>query len=127
MVFSSIVFLFYFMPLMLIGYYLLHWFGSRHTKHAFLTLISYVFYGWANPLFFVLMLFSTLVDYVCGLGMSGQWSRSAEGRRRCRCWSPGGPALPHQTHRPGRLHLARTCCCWVSSSTSTSASTAGTP
>jgi len=32
-----------------------------------LTGISYIFYGWSNPLFTLLMFFSTLVDYVCGL------------------------------------------------------------
>ncbi len=76
MVFSSILFLFYFLPTVLAGYYLLHWLGTRHMKHAFLTLVSYVFYGWANPLFFVLMFSSTLIDYLCGLWMSGQFDRA---------------------------------------------------
>jgi alginate O-acetyltransferase complex protein AlgI len=76
MVFSSIVFLFYFLPVVLAGYYLLHLLAPRQVKHAFLTLVSYVFYGWANPLFFVLMLASTLIDYVCGLWMTGQLDRS---------------------------------------------------
>ncbi len=95
MVFSSILFLFYFLPLVLGGYYLLHAFGSRHGKHAFLTVVSYVFYGWANPLFFVLMLTSTLIDYLCGLWMTGQFDR--------RVWaqpvpvlSPKRKPLPHE-------------------------------
>lgn len=75
MVFSSILFLFYFLPVVLGGYYLLHATAPRQVKHAFLTLVSYVFYGWANPLFFVLMLGSTLVDYLCGLWMTGQFDR----------------------------------------------------
>lgn len=95
MVFSSIVFLFYFMPIVLIGYYLLHWFGTRHTKHAFLTLISYVFYGWANPLFFVLMFASTLIDYICGLWMSGQLKRTADWKAPVPLLDPTGPRLPH--------------------------------
>ena len=37
-----------------------------------LTAVSYVFYGWANPLFVVLMFVSTLIDYLCGLAMVGQ-------------------------------------------------------
>ncbi|MFW5802423.1 MAG: MBOAT family O-acyltransferase, partial [Verrucomicrobiota bacterium] len=41
-----------------------------------LTLLSYSFYGWANPLFMVLMLASTVIDYVCGLVISGQFGRS---------------------------------------------------
>ncbi|MFA7159821.1 MAG: MBOAT family protein, partial [Kiritimatiellia bacterium] len=63
MVFSSHIFLFYFLPAALLLYYLV----PRRGKHLLLTFISYGFYGWTNPLFMGLMLFSTLVDYVCGL------------------------------------------------------------
>ena len=67
MVFSSHLFLFYFLPLSLAVYYLL----PRRGKHLALTLSSYVFYGWANPIFVVLLLASTLVDYFAGLVISG--------------------------------------------------------
>jgi alginate O-acetyltransferase complex protein AlgI len=63
MVFSSYVFLFYFLPLCLALYYAV----PRRAKHLILTLASYVFYGWANPLFTVLLLTSTIIDYVSGL------------------------------------------------------------
>ena len=63
MVFSSHIFLFYFLPAALLLYYL----APHRGKHLLLTIISYGFYGWTNPLFMGLMLFSTLVDYVCGL------------------------------------------------------------
>ncbi|MGW8192652.1 MAG: MBOAT family O-acyltransferase [Desulforhopalus sp.] len=39
----------------------------RRGKNVVLTVLSYIFYGWSNPLFTVLMLFSTVVDYCCGL------------------------------------------------------------
>ena len=32
-----------------------------------LTVLSYVFYGWASPLFVVLLLTSTAIDYFAGL------------------------------------------------------------
>ncbi len=67
MVFSSELFLFYFLPCALMVYYLAHGRG----RNAVLTVISYLFYGWANPLFMVLMLASTVVDYVCGRTMTG--------------------------------------------------------
>ncbi len=35
-------------------------------KHLILTLVSYVFYGWWNPWFTLLMLGSTIIDYGCG-------------------------------------------------------------
>ena len=34
-----------------------------------LMLLSYLLYGWANPIWIVLMLTSTLVDYCCGLAL----------------------------------------------------------
>ncbi|MCB1079710.1 MAG: MBOAT family protein, partial [Verrucomicrobiae bacterium] len=61
-VFSSHIFIFYFLPLALLLYY-----GApRALKHLMLTLVSYVFYGWWNPWFTLLMLGSTVIDYVCG-------------------------------------------------------------
>ena len=72
MVFSSHLFLFYFLPLTLLLYYL----APRRGKHITLTLLSYVFYGWANPLFVVLMFIATVINYVCGLFISKQWDFS---------------------------------------------------
>lgn len=63
MVFSSYLFLFYFLPLVLLLYYAV----PRRVKHSVLTALSYVFYGWANPLFVVLLFTSTLIDYLAGL------------------------------------------------------------
>ena len=75
MVFSSHLFLFYFLPLALLLYYV----SPRRGQHLILTLLSYVFYGWANPLFVVLMFVSTLIDYACGLALSGQWPGWGQG------------------------------------------------
>lgn len=75
MVFASHVFLFYFLPLTLAIYYLL-----PRYRNAFLTLASYVFYGWWEPWFVLLMLFSTVLDFVCGriIGEPG----ASPGRRK---------------------------------------------
>ena len=73
MVFSSHLFIFYFLPLALLLYYAM----PQRGRNLLLTLVSYVFYGWANPLFVVLMLVSTTFDYVCGLFISNQFSRHA--------------------------------------------------
>ncbi len=63
MVFSSYLFLFYFLPAALLLYYAV----PRRAQHLVLTVVSYVFYGWAGPRFVVLLLASTLIDYACGL------------------------------------------------------------
>ena len=43
-------------------------------RQALLTIASYFFYGWTNPWFILIMMFSTVVDYVCGLMVSGKWN-----------------------------------------------------
>jgi alginate O-acetyltransferase complex protein AlgI len=68
MVFSSHLFIFYFLPLVLIIYYI----SPKKIKHFGLTLLSYIFYGWANPIFIILMFTSTLIDYSCGLIINNQ-------------------------------------------------------
>src|SRR5262245_35526546 len=73
MVFSSQLFLFWFLPAVLAAYYL----TPRRGKQLTLTLFSYVFYGWANPALIFLLLGSTLLDWTAGLILVGvpPWSR----------------------------------------------------
>ncbi|MBE2179504.1 MAG: MBOAT family protein [Chthoniobacterales bacterium] len=71
MVFSSHIFLFYFLPLALAASLLV----PRRLWLGVLAVFSYAFYGWANPAFMLLMMFSTLVDYVCGLWLAGEARR----------------------------------------------------
>src|SRR5205809_3716735 len=63
MVFSSQIFLFYFLPAVLLLYYA----TPFRARTALIALASYVFYGWANPIWAVIMFFGSSVDYVCGL------------------------------------------------------------
>jgi alginate O-acetyltransferase complex protein AlgI len=71
MVFSSLLFIFYFLPLVLGLYYLALKTAGRRAAHLVLAVCSYIFYGWANPAFVFVMLYSTLIDYVCGLVITG--------------------------------------------------------
>ncbi|MFN7561113.1 MAG: MBOAT family O-acyltransferase [Prosthecobacter sp.] len=66
MVFSSNLFLFFFLPLVLAAYYLC---PARFRPHL-LTVFGLFFYGWSNPLFVFLMLFTTSVDYIAGVMMA---------------------------------------------------------
>lgn len=63
MVFSSILFLFRFLPLVLFLYFI----APRKLRNAILFLVSLVFYAWGEPIYVLLMIFSTFVDYVHGL------------------------------------------------------------
>lgn len=91
MVFSSNLFLFYFLPLALACYYL----APRRGRHLLLTLLSYAFYGWANPLFVFLLLFSTTVDYICGLVIAQRW-HPRTWRQEIEQLTPGGERKRHQ-------------------------------
>jgi len=66
MVFSSTVFLFIFLPLVLIINYLL----KQEYRNFFLLLASLIFYAWGEGILVLLMLFSIGVNYLSGLGIS---------------------------------------------------------
>ena len=62
MVFSSLTFLFIYFPLVLIIMYL----SPIKLRNLFLFILSLIFYGWGEPIYIVIMLISTIVDYING-------------------------------------------------------------
>ena len=62
MVFSSLTFLFLFLPAVLAVYYAV----PRAGKNAVLFAFSLLFYAWGEPVYVGLMIFSTVLDYTCG-------------------------------------------------------------
>ncbi len=64
MVFSSTVFLFLFLPALLIAYYYVK---SRSNRNLILLLSSLLFYAWGEPLFILVMLGSVVVNYFLAL------------------------------------------------------------
>ena len=62
MVFSSTLFLFRFIPIIMILYFL----TPGRTKNVLLLLGSLIFYAWGEPIYVLLMLFSTVSDYLHG-------------------------------------------------------------
>ena len=65
MLFSSIPFLYYFLPAVLIAYFLV----PRKGKNAVLLLFSLVFYGWGEPKYLALMVVSILLFYGWGFAI----------------------------------------------------------
>ena len=59
MVFSSLFFLFVFLPLVLLVYYL----APRRYRNFILFIASLFFYAWGEPLYILLMFFSIVVNY----------------------------------------------------------------
>ena len=76
MLFNSAVFLFLFLPITYVVFWSLR---SKTSRYVWLTLTGYVFYGYWNPKFCLLMLFSTVVSYVAGLGFL-RWTGRRERR-----------------------------------------------
>ena len=76
MVFSTIIFLFRFLPITLALYYL----APAKLKNTVLFVCSLVFYCWGEVRFFPVMLALILINYLCGLGME-RFDQSAAARR----------------------------------------------
>ena len=65
MIFSSIPFLYYFLPAVLAVYFL----TPRRGKNPVLLFSSLFFYGWGEPKLLLLMIFTIAVFYLCGLAI----------------------------------------------------------
>ena len=63
MVFSSITFLFYFLPIVLALYYLV----PNKFKNLILLISSFIFYFYGEPKYVLLMAFSIISTYICGI------------------------------------------------------------
>ncbi|MFE4571007.1 MBOAT family O-acyltransferase [Paenibacillus chitinolyticus] len=63
MVFSSLMFLYLFLPLTLLLYYV----SPKQFRNAILLIVSLLFYAWGEPVYIVLMIFSTLFGCMNGL------------------------------------------------------------
>ena len=77
MLFSSIPFLYYFLPLVLIVYFAV----PGKWKNGVLLLFSLIFYGWGEPKLLGLMVFTIALFYVCGLAIG-----RAEGQKQKKFW-----------------------------------------
>ena len=77
MLFSSIHFLYYFLPLVMVLYFLV----PRWGKNTVLLLSSLVFYGWGEPKLLFLMIFTIALFWACGLAMG-----RAAGQRQKKFW-----------------------------------------
>ena len=62
MVFSSLLFLFIFLPVFLTVYFIL----PKNLRNLILFLASLMFYAWGEPVYVSIMIFSTVLDYTCG-------------------------------------------------------------
>lgn len=74
MVFSDLFFLFAFLPAFLLLYTLG---GTTRIRNIVLVLFSLIFYAWGEPIYVLLMIGSSVLNYICGFFVVGK-----EGKRR---------------------------------------------
>ncbi len=77
MVFSSLLFLCGFLPVCVLLYFIA---PKIAAKNIILTILSLFFYAWGEPLWVVLLLFSSALDYTCGRVIGrfrGSWQAKA--------------------------------------------------
>lgn len=63
MVFSSVLFLFVYLPVVLV----IHYLSPPRWRNAVLLAFSLLFYGWGEPRYIVLMVITIVLDYLAGL------------------------------------------------------------
>ena len=63
MVFSSLLFMFLYLPVVLAVYYIV----PRRWRNLWLFIVNFVFYGWGEPVYILLMLFSICINYFAGI------------------------------------------------------------
>ena len=77
MLFSSMTFLFVFLPVTLAVYYL----APAQMRNLVMLAASLFFYAWGEPVYIILMLLSILMNYYCGLDIDGKRNSPQLARR----------------------------------------------
>ena len=85
MVFSSLVFLYVFLPAVLLFYYLI----PRKGRNAVLLFFSVIFYAWGEPVYVLGILASVVVNFIFGLRLEKHKSKGL--LARVEGWSDSSP------------------------------------
>ncbi len=78
LVFSSLTFWFFYLPMVLLCYYAV----PKKARNIVLFLVSFAFYGWGEPVYILLMIFTIIINYIAGLLIS----KDKENRKKQRMW-----------------------------------------
>ena len=89
MVFSSLIFLFFFLPAVLFCYYIVPQNFIR-VRNAVLLLFSLFFYFYGEPRLIGMLIFSILMNYLFGLSMRSTYKKAAAHFVRYRQSEPAG-------------------------------------
>ena len=70
MLFSSMVFIWIFFPIVLVGNIVISKIGGNKLSNILLLLASLIFYAWGEPIYIFLMLVSITVNWLAGYALS---------------------------------------------------------
>ena len=82
MIFSSVFFIFIFLPLTLAIYFLV----PRAGKNLVILIGSLIFYAWGEPVYIVLMIFSIVYNYISGIEIDYHRSKGNSRKMRLVFW-----------------------------------------
>jgi len=78
MLFNSYIFIFLFLPIALVGFYVLSKTSRSEAKFLWLVVASFLFYGWWNASYLIIILGSIVVNYAVGTVLSGEHGNRAK-------------------------------------------------
>lgn len=79
MIFCSLIFLFRFLPMVMLIYYASLWLvKKRNVTNFVLFIASVIFYAWGEPIYVILLLFSILINYISGRLIAAASSKKAK-------------------------------------------------
>lgn len=82
MIFSSVFFIFIFLPIVLLVYYIV----PKKLKNTVILISSLIFYAWGEPVYLALMIFSIMYNYIAGIEISYRRDEGDEGRAKRVFW-----------------------------------------
>ncbi len=89
MIFSSVFFIFVFLPITLLLYFAV----PKPGKNVVLLICSLIFYAWGEPVYIVLMVFSIIYNYISGIEIDHHRTQGKRGRMRFVFWLTVGVNL----------------------------------
>lgn len=75
MLFNSYIFIFVFLPIVLLGFHIIGKSGRHRIAISWLVAASLFFYGWWNPMYLGFILASIIFNYAAGVSLSGKPSK----------------------------------------------------
>lgn len=75
MIFSSMIFVWIYLPIVLVGNFIIQKVAGNAASNGFLLVASLLFYAWGEPVYIILLMFSIVLNWAGGLVLSCEFKR----------------------------------------------------